>query len=56
MLLIATLNIARDAGWNALVVAGLAIVIGLVAYLMLAGAMRNAERRREQADLEGSSR
>ena len=54
MLLIATLNIAQDAGWNALVVAAGAVAVGLGAYLMLAGAMRSAERRREQAELEGS--
>ena len=55
MLLIATLNIARDEGWNGLVVAAAAAAAGLVAYLMLTGAMHNAERRREAADLEGSS-
>ena len=55
LLLIATLNIAQDEGWNALVVAAAAAVVGLGAYLMLTGAMRTAERRREEADLEGSS-
>jgi len=55
MLLIATLNIAQDEGWNGLVVAAAVAAVGLVAYLMLTGAMRTAERRREAADLEGSS-
>ena len=55
LLLIATLNIAQDEGWNALVVAAAAAAVGLGAYLMLTGAMRTAERRREEADLEGSS-
>lgn len=55
MLLIATLNIAQDEGWNGLVVAAAVAAVGLAAYLMLTGAMRTAERRREAADLEGSS-
>lgn len=55
MLLLATLNIAQDEGWNGLVVAAAVAAVGLAAYLMLTGAMRTAERRREAADLEGSS-
>ena len=55
MLLLASLNIARDRDWNTglVVAAGFAAIV--VAYLMLTAAMRTAQRRREQAELEGSS-
>ncbi len=56
MLLIATLNIAQDEGWNSLVVASASAGVGVGAYLLLTGAMRTSERRREAADLEGSDR
>ncbi len=55
MLLIATLNIARDEDWNPYLVGigGLVAIFG--AYAMLLGAMRTAQRRRAAADLEGST-
>lgn len=56
MLLLASLNVAGDAGWNTFVVAGAAVLIGLMAYLVLAGAIATSARRREQAELEGSIR
>ena len=56
MLLIATLNIAQDEGWNAGVVAVAAAAVGIVAYLLLTGAMRTATHRREAAELEGTKR
>ena len=56
MLLLATLNVAGDAGWNTFVVAAAAVLIGLLAYLMLVGAIATSARRREQAELEGSIR
>jgi NADH-quinone oxidoreductase subunit H len=55
MLLLATVNIARDEDWNA----GLVLAGGLagiaVGYVLLAGAMRTARHRRAEADLEGSA-
>jgi NADH-quinone oxidoreductase subunit H len=56
MLLIASLNIARDESWNAVVVGALAVLIGIGSALLLTGAIRTAGRRREEAELEGSSR
>ena len=55
MLLLATLNIARDQGWNIslVVVAGIAAMA--LAYALLTGALRTAQRRRERAELEGTS-
>jgi NADH-quinone oxidoreductase subunit H len=55
MLLLASMNIARDRDWNTglVVAAGFAAIA--VAYVMLTAAMRTAQRRREQAELEGSS-
>jgi len=56
MLLLASLNIARDEGWNTGVVVtiGFAVIVG--AYLLLIGAMRTSQQRREQADQEGTLR
>ena len=52
MLLLATLNIARDRDWNtAAVVAGGFVAI-VVSYLLLTAAMRTARARRELSDEE----
>ncbi len=56
VLLLASLNIARDEGWNTGVVVtiGFAVIVG--AYLLLTGAMRTSQQRRELADQEGAPR
>ncbi len=55
MLLLASLNIARDRDWST----GLVVAVGFLAiavgYALLNGAIRTAQRRREQAELEGST-
>jgi NADH-quinone oxidoreductase subunit H len=56
MLLLASLHIADDQGWNQLLVGAVGVAGGLVAYLLLTGAMRTAQQRRAAADLEGSVR
>ena len=56
MLLLATLNIARDEDWNVWLVLGAALIAVLAAYAMLTGAMRTARHRRAEADLETSPR
>jgi NADH-quinone oxidoreductase subunit H len=55
MLLLASLNIARDEDWNSglVVAAGFAVIVG--AYVMLTAAMRAAQHRRDVADHEGAS-
>jgi NADH-quinone oxidoreductase subunit H len=53
MLLLASLNIAGDRDWNALLVGAIGVTAGLVSYLLLTGAMRTAQHRRA-AELEGS--
>ena len=55
MLLLASLNIARDEGWNIVLVVAIAFALIGAAYVMLTGAVRTAQRRRERADHEGAS-
>jgi NADH-quinone oxidoreductase subunit H len=52
LLILASVNIASDRGWNALVVGagGCAAMVG--SFLLLTGALRTARTRREQADEE----
>ena len=52
MLLLASLNIARDRDWNAGVVVAVGFAAIVVSYLLLTAAMRTAQRRRELADEE----
>jgi NADH-quinone oxidoreductase subunit H len=52
MLLLATLNIARDEDWNVGLVLGAGLVAMAVAYVLLAGAIRAARHRRVEADAE----
>jgi NADH-quinone oxidoreductase subunit H len=52
MLLLATLNIARDEDWNLGLVVGAGLVAMAVAYVLLAGAIRAARHRRVEADAE----
>jgi NADH-quinone oxidoreductase subunit H len=52
MLLLATLNIARDEDWNVGLVVGAGLVAMAVAYVLLAGAIRAARHRRVEADAE----
>jgi NADH-quinone oxidoreductase subunit H len=55
MLLLASLNIARDEDWNiGLVVAGGMGAI-VLSYAVLTGAMRTAQQRRDQAERQGAS-
>ena len=54
MLLLATLNIANDRDWNALLVGALGVAAGGLSYLLLTGAMRTARQRRADSELEGS--
>jgi NADH-quinone oxidoreductase subunit H len=56
MLLLAGLNIARDEDWNTTLVIGVGVGAMVLAGLLLTGAMRTAQRRRDEAELEGSSR
>ena len=52
MLLLATLNIARDRDWNIGVVAAVGFLAIVVSYVLLTAAMRTARTRRELADEE----
>ena len=52
MLLLASLNIARDRDWNAAVVVAIGFASIVVSYVLLATAIRTAQRRRELADEE----
>ena len=55
MLLLASLNIAKDRSWSTPVVVGIGLAVILGCYAMLTGAMRTARQRRELADHEGAS-
>ncbi len=55
MLLLAALNIGRDEGWNTVVVVVVAVVVMVGAYLLLTGAMRTSQQRREHDEREGTS-
>jgi NADH-quinone oxidoreductase subunit H len=52
MLLLASLNIARDRDWNAAVVVAIGFASIVVSYLLLSTAIRTAQARRELADEE----
>jgi NADH-quinone oxidoreductase subunit H len=52
MLLLASLNIARDRDWSSALVVGVGFAAIVVSYLLLTGAMRTAQRRRELSDEE----
>ncbi|MFL6203849.1 MAG: NADH-quinone oxidoreductase subunit NuoH [Acidimicrobiales bacterium] len=52
MLLLASLNIARDREWNPVVVVAIGIAAIVVSYLLLSTAIRTAHRRRELSDEE----
>jgi NADH-quinone oxidoreductase subunit H len=55
LLVLASLNIARDQGWNALLVAAIAATTGLVAFLLLTGAIRKAQHvRLQELEREGA--
>jgi NADH-quinone oxidoreductase subunit H len=56
MLLLAGLNVARDEDWNTTLVIGVGVGAMVLGGLLLTGAMRTAQRRRDEAELEGSSR
>jgi NADH-quinone oxidoreductase subunit H len=52
MLLLASLNIARDRDWNPAIVVAIGFASIVVSYVLLAAAIRTAQRRRELADEE----
>ena len=52
LLLVATLRVGRDQDWNVSVVIAAAVVIGAVVALLIMGALRVAEARRELHDDE----
>ena len=52
LLLLASLNIARDRDWNAAVVVAIGFASIVVAYVLLSAAIRTAQRRRELQDEE----
>jgi NADH-quinone oxidoreductase subunit H len=54
VLLLATLNVADDEGWNAVLVGAVGLGTGVVAALLLLGAMRTAQRRRVEPEQVGS--
>jgi NADH-quinone oxidoreductase subunit H len=53
LLLLATINIARDEDWNIYLVVGIGFAVLVAAYSLLTAAMRTAEQRRDE--LEGVS-
>jgi len=56
LLLLAALNIGRDEGWNTALVVAVGFAVMVAAYLLLTGAIRTSQQRREQADQEGALR
>ena len=50
LLMLATINVARDQGWNTALVVGIGFVIGVGAYALLAAAIRTAQLRREATE------
>jgi len=56
LLLLAGLNVARDEDWNTTLVIGVGVGAMVLGGVLLTGATRTAQRRRDEAELEGSSR
>ena len=54
LLMLASINVARDEGWNLAVVIGIGFAVLAGAYGLLSAAIRTAQRRREELEEVGS--
>ncbi len=54
LLMLASINVARDEGWNLWIVIGVGLVLAAAAFGLLTSAMRTAQVRREETEGVGS--